>query len=68
MAGSPLEFSLSGGPRLSDANVVALDLTGMSKKEGAKIAGLLGYSALSKMTLTLDYRDGLIRLEPHNRR
>ena len=66
-ATSRVQFRLSGGPTLNDANVVALDLTGMSRKEGAKITGLLGYSALRSSTLTLNYRDGVVQLEPHNR-
>jgi Aspartyl protease len=68
IATSAIEFQVFGGPTLNDRNVLALDLTQMSQKEGAKITGLLGYSALSRLTLSLNYRDGVVQFEPHNRR
>jgi len=68
LAASPVEFRLSGGPRLSDPNVIALDLDAMSRKEGVKISGLLGYSAISRLALTIDYRRGMVQFAPHQRR
>jgi hypothetical protein len=67
-AASPVEFRLSGGTRLSDSNVIALDFDAMSRKEGVKISGLLGYSAISRLALTIDYRDGMVQFAPHQRR
>jgi hypothetical protein len=35
----------------------------MSARYGTEIAGVLGYSFLRKLALTLDYRTGLVKVE-----
>jgi len=51
------------GRDLTDPNAVALDFTRLSNVHGIEISGLIGYPMLSRCTLTLDYRDGLIGLD-----
>src|SRR5271157_1555815 len=48
------------GRDLSDPNVVTLDFARLNNLDGVEISGLIGYPMLSRCTLTLDYRDGLI--------
>ena len=43
---------------------IAIDLRTMSRQEGLEISGLIGFPAISKGILTIDYRDGLIDIEP----
>ena len=52
------------GRDLTDPNAVTLDFTRLSNVHGVEISGLIGYPMLSRCTLTLDYRDGLIGLDP----
>jgi predicted aspartyl protease len=51
-----------GGRSLTDPEAIALDLAGLSQREGVEIAGILGYSALSRWPVTIDYRSGLVRI------
>ena len=51
------------GRDLTDPHAVTLDLAGLSNVHGVEISGLIGYPMLSRCTLTLDYRDGLIGLD-----
>lgn len=60
---SNVHLYIAGGPALTVPSVLALDLSAMSKNEGARISGLLGYSTLSKMILTLDYRHNRVGLD-----
>lgn len=41
-------------------DVVAIDLSKMSRDTGTEISGLLGFSVLSYLDIRIDYRDGLI--------
>lgn len=43
-----------------DADVIALDLSTMSRDTGTEISGFLGFSLLSHLDIRIDYRDGLI--------
>ncbi len=52
-----------GDRDLLDPNAVALDFARLSNLHGVEISGLIGYPMLSRYTLTLDYRDGLIGFE-----
>ena len=63
--------SLSGIVRLRLASqalapgpVVAVDLSTASRYHGLEISGLLGYSALCESVLTVNSRDGLVRIAP----
>jgi len=55
----PIRFQV-GPVRLIESHPVALDLTQMSSQEGVEISGIIGYSVLRDMILTIDYRDGLV--------
>ncbi len=41
-----------------------MDLSNMSRRYGLEIIGLLGFPALSRYVLTVDYREGWVRMEP----
>ena len=51
------------GRNLTDPHAVTLDFARLSNVHGVEISGLIGYPMLSRCTLTLDYRDGLIGLD-----
>ena len=52
------------GFRQSNPDLLAIDLTKMSDDMGVGFAGILGMPVLSQMKLTIDYREGVIRMEP----
>lgn len=52
------------GFRQSNPDLIAIDLTKVSDGMGVAFAGILGMPVLSQMKLTLDYREGVIRMEP----
>lgn len=52
--------------RLGDSQLLAfdyatLDTSEISSRHGAEIAGALGYSTLSGLSITVDYRHGLVK-------
>ena len=49
-----------GAAQLADFNPVSLDLTEMSRQEGVEISGIVGFSLVSEVVLTINYRDGLV--------
>ena len=51
------------GFRQSNPDLIAIDLTKMSDSMGVAFAGILGMPVLSQMKLTIDYREGAIRME-----
>ena len=51
------------GVRQSNPELTATDLTKISDNMGVAFAGILGMPALSQMKLTIDYREGAIRME-----
>lgn len=55
----PLRLTLDG-KEVVDENPVQLDLTELSRHEGIEISGIIGYPALEKSGLTINYRDGLV--------
>lgn len=57
-----------GGLRVRSDDIVAIDMSSISRYDGAEIAGLIGIRTLVQMKLTIDYRDGLVNLEPYDRR
>lgn len=44
-------------------NAIALDLRNLSKQAGIEVSGLLGLPLLQAFTLSLDYRDGLVKFQ-----
>jgi tetratricopeptide (TPR) repeat protein len=55
----PLRLTFDG-EEVVDENPVKLDLTELSRREGIEISGIIGYPALEKSGLTINYRDGLV--------
>lgn len=45
-----------------DPSPVSADLRRISQRHGIEIAGTIGYSLLSQTILTINYRDGIVRL------
>ena len=63
----PLTFRVGGLPLVENAPL-AMDLRPISQLEGIDIAGILGYSMLSKSPFTIDLRTGIVefaRLASH---
>jgi len=52
-----LQFSRFRQPH---ENMIIFDLHGVSKDLGTEISGLIGFVTFKNMTITIDYRDGLI--------
>jgi len=57
-----VHFRTAGQDIVSD-DVVLVDLDTFSQYNGVKVAGLLGYPALSRYVLTVDYRHALVRMQ-----
>jgi hypothetical protein len=57
-----VHFRTAGQDIVSD-DVVLVDLDTFSRYNGVKVAGLLGYPALSRYVLTVDYRHALVRMQ-----
>ena len=53
-----------GSRELATGPVVAIDLSTASRYHKLEVSGLIGYPALRDSVLTVDYRDGLVRIEP----
>jgi hypothetical protein len=54
---SPIAMRVTGR-LLADRDAIAMDLRGLSQREGVEIAGILGYSSLSQSPMTIDFRSG----------
>jgi predicted aspartyl protease len=52
------------GSQIAAGPIVAVDLSTASRYHEIEISGLIGYAALRDFMLTVNYRDGLIRLDP----
>jgi hypothetical protein len=52
------------GQELIPNEVVALDLSNLSRHYGVEVMGVLGFPALSNYILTIDYRNGRVKIEP----
>jgi predicted aspartyl protease len=55
-----LEF---GGYRQNNFDVIAFDLSKISKSFGTEVSGVLGFPALQLFVMKIDYRDGLVRFD-----
>jgi Aspartyl protease len=59
---SGMRFRL--GPRVLSADpAVVVDLSEFERRHEFQLAGILGYSALRNLIVTVDYRDSLVRIE-----
>jgi len=56
-----------GSRELSVNPVVAVDLSASSRYHGLEVSGLIGYPALSGCVITVNYRDGLVRIDPRSK-
>jgi Aspartyl protease len=55
-------FSYAGVPWEED-RLISFDVSAFSDDSGMDISGLVGIRSLSRMTLHIDYRDGLMKIE-----
>ena len=55
-----LEF---GGLRQKNIDMVAFDLSNISRSVGAEVSGILGFPILNALSLKINYRDALVRFE-----
>ena len=46
--------------RQENQDLVAIDLSGISKGTGTEVSGILGFTTLRMFTIRIDYRDGLV--------
>ena len=46
--------------RQENQDLMAFDLSGVSKANGTEVSGILGFTTLKLFTLKIDYRDGLV--------
>jgi hypothetical protein len=53
----------TAGQEIAFDDVVMVDLDTMSRYNGLEVAGLLGYPALRRYVVTVNYRDSLVRME-----
>lgn len=61
----PAGVSFRLGSRVLPADpAVVVDLSAFSSPLPFKLAGILGYPALRRSVLTVNYRDGLVRMDP----
>lgn len=54
--------------QLTPREVLAMDLSTVSRHYGVEIIGVLGFPALANHILTIDYRNGWVRIEPPHSR
>jgi hypothetical protein len=67
MPAAPVSIRV-GGQQLLDFEYASLDTREISRHHGTRISGAIGYSLLRDFTLTINYRDGLVRMEKSARR
>jgi tetratricopeptide (TPR) repeat protein len=58
---SPVALQVAG-KSLADPEAIALDLGRLSEREGVEIAGILGWSAVGRWPMTIDFRTGSVSL------
>jgi hypothetical protein len=66
LVSSAVRFQILG-LELIPNEVVALDLSNLSRHYGIDVVGVLGYPALSPYVLTISYRNPLVKIEPPQR-
>ena len=60
---SPVHFAVADQDLIPN-EVVALDLSNLSRRYGVEVLGVLGFPALNPYVLTIDYRNGRVKIEP----
>ncbi len=60
---SNVHFAIGEQDLVSD-KVVALDLSNLTRHYGVEVIGVLGFPVLNRYVLTVDYRNGRVRIEP----
>jgi hypothetical protein len=63
LVSSAVHFEIAGQELIPD-DLVALDLSNLSRHYGREIVGVLGFPALSPYILTVDYREGFVEFAP----
>jgi len=63
---STVHFAIAGQDLIPN-EVVALDLSNLSRHYGVEVMGVLGFPALTHYVLTIDYRGGQVKFEPPQR-
>lgn len=58
---APVSLEIEG-KKVVERQPVALNLEAISRRNGIKVAGILGYSVLSRTGVTFDYREGSVAL------
>ncbi len=66
LVSSAMHFRVAG-QELIPNEVVALDLSNLSRYYGVQVVGVLGFPALRPYILTLSYRDALVKIESPQR-
>ncbi len=56
----PILFEF-GGIRQQNNDLYSFDTTGLSKSAGMEISGFIGSTVLRQLTISIDYRDGLVK-------
>lgn len=54
--------------RVRSDDIPVFDMENISRSEGTEISGLIGIRTLVQMKFTIDYRDGLVKLQPYEAR
>jgi len=49
-------------------DLISFDTSGLSRSAGMEVSGILGHSVLRELTISIDYRDGLVKFDydPHH--
>ena len=49
-------------------DLISFDTSGLSRSAGMEVSGILGHTVLRELTISIDYRDGLIKFDydPHH--
>ena len=63
--GDKITFHFAG-VHVQSTDILAFDHASISG--GAQFSGLIGITTLVQMKMTIDYRDGLVKLEPYETR
>jgi hypothetical protein len=63
LVSSAVRFQIAG-QELIPNEVVALDLSNLSRHYGIHVVGVLGFPALRPYVLTISYRNALVKIEP----
>ena len=56
---APISLEIDGR-KMVEREPVALNLEAISRRNGVKVAGILGYSVLSRTRVTFSYREGRV--------